>query len=139
MTTSERVGAVSVTSPACGGGGAPSARPGRGPHQRHRLGQIADVVVREPEQHRIDALGDQPRMMPGLACRNDSAPVSAASAHPRSGIRGGAEILRHLPQFGVAAMLEGETVEESGEAVHVAATIHLPLAAEVGSAAAGGG
>ena len=32
---------------------------GRRPHQRDRLGEIADIVVGQLEQHRIGALGDQ--------------------------------------------------------------------------------
>ena len=54
----------------------------------------------------------------GLACWNDSAPVSAASAKPPLRIRRRAEIVRHHPQLVVAARFIAEAVEQEGETIH---------------------
>ena len=64
-------------------------------------------------------------MRPGLACGKLSAPVSAASAQPRSGSARRAEIIGHQPQLVVARGLVGEAVQQFGEAVHASAS---PLA-----------
>ena len=56
------------------------------PDQRDGLGEVADIVVGQPEQHRDPCVRRSGRG----SCRawragSDSAPVSAASAQPRSG------------------------------------------------------
>ena len=50
----------------CAGGGEKTARGTPRPHQRHRLREIADVIIGQREQHRIGALGDQVADQAGL-------------------------------------------------------------------------
>ena len=50
------------------------------PHQRDGFRQVADIVVGQPNSTGSVRSAISARIMPGLACWNDSAPVSAASA-----------------------------------------------------------
>ena len=92
------------------------------PDQRRGLGQIADVVVREREQDRIDPLlheaPDQRRL--GLA---EGETAGHGGQRPAAlGIgRAGKKILEQA-QLGVAARLVGESVEKVGEVVHAEAS-----------------
>ena len=55
------------------------------PDQRDGLGEVADIVVGQPNSTGSVRSAISARITPALACWNDSAPVSAASAKPRSG------------------------------------------------------
>ena len=90
----------------------------RRPHQRNRLGEIADIVPRQLEQHRIGALGDQraDHVRLGVLERERIGERGQRPAAIRVGRA--AEIVGHQPQLVVAAGLVGETIEQFGEAVH---------------------
>ena len=109
-----------------GGGVRRAARRGhawRGPHQRHRLRQVAHVIVGQREQHRLGALGDQRADDAGLGVAERE---RAGDRRERvAAIRIGrfAEIIRQQPQLGVAAGLIGEAIEQRGEAVHASAPV----------------
>ena len=61
--------------------------------------------------------------MPPLACLNVRAPVSAASAQPRSGSGVAAQIVGDQAQLGIASRLIGEAIEQFGKAIHASASL----------------
>ncbi len=93
----------------------------RRPHQRHRLGEVADIVVGQREQHGIGALGDQGADQAGLGVSERQRPGDGGQRVAALGIGRGAEIIGEQPQLGIAAGLIGEAVEQGREAVHEAA------------------
>ena len=146
-----RTGRCCIPSPLCGGGclrsrrerGRPFRRwrsplptladaratlPRRGgrvlrrPDQRGGLGEIAHVIVREREQHRVDPRFHQPadHRRLGLAEAEVAGHGGQRPAPLRVGRMG--EIILQQTQLGVAARLIGEAVEEMGEVVHAAAS-----------------
>ncbi len=54
------------------------------PHQRDGLGEIADIIVGQREQHRIGALGDQAADQAGLGVRKDQRAGRARRAPSRA-------------------------------------------------------
>ena len=92
------------------------------PHQRDRLGEIADIVIGQPEQHRIGAIGDQIADQPRLGVLERQRAGQRRQRVAAVGIGGLAKIGREQPQLVVAAGLVGEAVEQFGEAVHASAS-----------------
>ena len=125
-----RVRSVVTTSVSVGGGGLlwpahalPSLTASRGrgrlrPHQRHRLREIADIVIRQREQHRIGARGDQVADQAGLGVLERQRAGQRRQRVAAIGILGLAKIGGDQPQLVVAAGLIGEAIEQFGEAVH---------------------
>ena len=108
---------------------------GRRPHQRDRLREVADIVPRQLEQHRIGALGDQraDHVRLGVLERQRIGERGQRPAALRVARAG--EIVGHQPQLVVAAGLVGEAVEQFGEAVH--ASRRLAVGRRSGSGAVG--
>ena len=89
-----------------------------GPDQRHGFGGIADEIARQAKQHRIDPrFGER-----ADRCRFDPGNVKPAGQRgqrkPASGIGGGAEIVRHQRQLGVARPSVNQSVDQGGESLH---------------------
>ena len=108
------------TLPHKGGGSSLSKR--CRPHQRDGLGKIADIIVRQLEQHRIGALGDQAADQAGLGVRETQRAGQRRERPAALGIGRRAEIIGDQPQLVVARRLVGEAVEKFGEAVHASAS-----------------
>ena len=93
----------------------------RGPDQRYRFSQIADIVVRPFEQHRISArrgqFADQRRF--GRGERQLSGYRSQTDAPIRIGLRG--KISPQQRDLGVAGWRENQTLQQIGECDHTAA------------------
>ena len=92
------------------------------PHQRHRLREIADVIIRQREQHRIGAVGDQVADQSRLGMLERQRAGQRRQRVAAIGICRLAKIRREQPQLVVAAGLVGEPVEQFGETVHGAAS-----------------
>ena len=90
----------------------------RRPHQRHRLREVADVIIRQREQHRIGALGDQVANQSGLGVFERQRAGQRGERVAAIGILGLAEIAGKQPQLAIAAGLTGKPIEQLGEAVH---------------------
>ena len=89
-----------------------------GPEQRHRLGEIADIVVAHVEQHRIDAVLDQRADQLGLH-RLQVEPAGQRGKRPAAiGVGGRLQIVADQPQLGVARPRVEQGVEERGEGLH---------------------
>ena len=91
------------------------ARLGFGPEQRDGLGRVADVIAREPEEHRIDArvhqLGERaPQRQPQRQAVRQRRERPAAV-----GIRGGAEVGGEQSDLAIAAVGVGQAVEQRRE------------------------
>jgi hypothetical protein len=113
--------ALLAASPACGGG---KAR--RRPHQRDRLGKIADIVVGELEQHRIGAFSDEAADQSGLGVRKSERARQCRQRPAALRIGRRAKIVRHQTELGVARRLVGEAIEQLGEAVHSSSPSRSP-------------
>ena len=92
------------------------------PHQRHRLREVADVIIRQPEQHRIGAIGDEVADQSRLGVLERQRAGQRRQRIAAIGIVGLAKIGRDQPQLVVAAGLIGEAIEQFGEAVHASAS-----------------
>ena len=92
------------------------------PHQRDGLGEIADIIVGQFEQHRIGALGDQAADQAGLGVRKAQRAGQRGERPAALGIGRRAEIIGDQPQLVVARRLVGEAVQKFGEAVHASAS-----------------
>ena len=90
-------------------------------HQRHRLRQITDIVIRQLEQHRVGALRNQRADHAGLGMLERQRAGQSRQRIAALRIGRGAQIIRDQPQLVVAARLVGEAVEQFGERVHGAA------------------
>ena len=90
----------------------------RGPHQRHRFGEIADVIVGQGEQHRVGARGDQTTDKSGLGVLERQCAGQRSQRVAAIRIRRLAKICGDQPQFVIAAGFVGKTVEQFGETVH---------------------
>ncbi len=106
----------------------------RWPDQRHRLGEIADIVVGELEQHRVDPLGGERADDAGLGMGEAQRRGERRERPAALGVRGRAEIVGHQAELGVAAVLVGQAVEQRGEPVHA-----LRLVARRAERLSGGG
>ena len=95
-----------------------AGRGGRRPEQPHGLRQVADVVVRHPEQHRVDPLGDEPADDVRLGLLEHERVRHGGERPAALGVRRVGEVVREEPQLRVAPRLVHEPVEEGGEAVH---------------------
>jgi hypothetical protein len=104
------VESVSITSESDGTAFGRLAGSGR-PHQRHRLGQVADVIVAELEQHRISALRDQRADHAGLGVLERQRAGQRRERKAALRVWRGAEVIGDQPQLVVAAGLIGEAVE----------------------------
>src|SRR5258707_926695 len=104
----------------------PAAARGEGrslrPHQRHRLREIADVIIRQSEQHGIGARGDQIADQPRLCVFERERAGERGERVAAVGIFDLAKIVCEKPQLVVAAGLVGEAIEQFGEAVHASAS-----------------
>ncbi len=89
-----------------------------GPEQGDGLGEIADEIIGQFEQDRIDALIDQGADEAGLGVLKGQGAGQGGERIAAFGIGRRTEVIRHQPQLAEARMLEGEAVEEFGEAVH---------------------
>ena len=87
------------------------------PDQRDGLGEIADIVVGETEEHGIGAGGRQLAEEPGLGMAEDEIAGEGGECIAAVGIGRGGEIIRDQPQLGIALGLVGELIEESGRSV----------------------
>ena len=94
----------------------------RRPHQRHRLGEIADIVIGQREQHGVGAGGDEVADQAGFCMFERQCPRQRGERIAAIGVLGLAKIGREQPQLVVAAGLVGEAVEQFGEAVHASAS-----------------
>ena len=90
------------------------------PHQRDGLGEVADVVPGQAEQHRIGALGDEAADEPRLGVRERQRPRHGGEGPAALRVGRVAEVVGHEADLGIAPGLVGEPVEERGEAVHAA-------------------
>ena len=97
-----------------------------GPDQRHRLGEVADIVVGIAEQHRVHALGDQRAQHCGLHRRDRQIAGDRRQRQPAIGILDRAEIVDQQPQLAVARRRQHEAVEELGEAVQSIIIVQSP-------------
>ena len=91
---------------------------GRRPHERDGLGQIADIVVGQLEQHRIRALRDQRADHSRFGMREGEHTGKRRQRPSTLGIGRAAKIVRHQPQLVVAAGFICKAIEQLGEAVH---------------------
>ena len=73
-----------------------------GPQQRHRLRQIADIIIRHGKQHRIGALGNQRTNECGLGMFERQGTRHSGQSKAALGIGRGAEIIGQQTQFVVA-------------------------------------
>jgi hypothetical protein len=88
------------------------------PHQRHRLREIADVIIRQCEQHGIGSRRDQIANQPGFCVFKRQGSGERRERIAAIGIFDLAKIFREQPQLVIAAGLIGEAIEQFGEAVH---------------------
>ena len=93
-------------------------RIGAWPDQRDGLGGVADIVAREPEQHRVDARLDH--LAEDAAERQaEEQPVGECGECPAAvGIRRRGKIIGEQTQLVVARRRIGEPVQEFREALH---------------------
>ena len=92
------------------------------PHQRRRLGEIADIIIRQCEQHRIGAIGDQVADQSGLGVLERQCAGERRQRVAAIGILDLAKIRGDQPQLVVAAGLIGEAVQQFGEAIHASSS-----------------
>ena len=92
------------------------------PHQRDGLGQVADVVVGQAEQHRIGALGDQPVDQARLGVAERQGADERRQRPTPFGVGHGAEMLGHQAELGVTSVLEGEAIEQRSKPIHGSAS-----------------
>ena len=93
------------------------------PHQRHRLGEIADIIIGQSEQHGVGAVGDQVADQSGFCVFERQRAGQRRQRVAAVGIGRVAKIRRDQPQLVVAAGLIGEAVKQFGEAVHASASL----------------
>ena len=88
------------------------------PDQRHRLRQVADIVVGIAEQHRVHALHHQRAQHRRLDRRDGQVAGDGSQRQAAIRILDAAEIIGQQRQLAVARRRQHEAVEEFGEAVH---------------------
>jgi len=94
-----------------------------GPHQRHRLAEVPDIVVAHLEQHRVRALGRQRVDHGGLGVGEAQRIGQRREGEAPLGVRRACEKGRHQPDLAVAAGLEGQSIEQLREVLHAASGI----------------
>ena len=97
-------------------------RPPLRPHQRHRLGQVADVVVRPGEQHRVGALLRQGADQAGLGGIEGELAGECCEADAAIGVRFGLEEAAQQRHLGQPARGQGQPLQQLGEGDHAAAS-----------------
>ena len=96
------------------------------PDQRHRLGEVADIVVGIAEQHRVHALGDERTQHRRLHGRDRQVAGDGRQRQPAIRILDRAEIVDQQPQLAVARRRQHQAIEELGEAVQSITIVQSP-------------
>ncbi len=100
------------------------ARP-LGPHQRHRLRAIADIIAAHAVQHRIDAFLDQRADQRGL----DRGQIELAGQHAQRiaavGIGRDAQIVTDQRQLGIAPARVDQAVDQVGKSAQISPSVHF--------------
>ena len=81
------------------------------PHQRDGLGEVTDVIIRQREQHRVGAGGDEIADQRRLGVLERQCAGQRAQRVAAVGVLGLAEICGQQAQLVVAARLISEAVE----------------------------
>ena len=91
---------------------------GRRPDQRHGLGQIADIVIGQSEQERVDALLDKPADQARLGMAEIERAGQRRQRPAAIRIRRRAQIIRDQPQLAVALRRQDQAFDQFGEVLH---------------------
>ena len=94
-------------------------RSGR-PDQRDRFGEVAHIIVGHGEQDRIGPLRRQTMDHGRLGIGEGQGIGQGRQGIAALGVRHGPEIFGHQPELAVAAVFEGQPVEQLGEGFHAA-------------------
>ena len=100
--------------------GLPHLARSRRPDQRHRLRQVADVVIGHPEQLGIGPLGHERMEHRGLGVGEHERIGQRRQRIAAFGVGRRLEIGLDQADLAVAAGLESETIEQFGESLHAA-------------------